>query len=108
MEPHSLTTGVQPNVGGQRLTGPAEAAMAISKNRLPVEPGFISCMSQLEAFKHSDSSKSDGNIVKVESSIKDLKEQDSGTVEEQLFPTGIVADLQKSIESSSFRSYIGR
>ena len=108
MGPHSLTTGAQPNVGGQRLTGPAEAAMAISKNRLQVGSGFTSCMPQVEAVKKSDGSKSDENIVKVESSIKDLKEQDTGTVEEQLFPTGIVADLQKSIESSSFRSYIGR
>ena len=107
VEPHSLSSGVQPNGSGQRLTGPAEVAMAMSKNRLAVEPGFNSRMPQVEAFKQSDSSKSDGSIIEVPSSIKDLQEQDSGNVKEQLFPTGIVADLQKNIESSSFRSYIG-
>ena len=108
MGPHTLTTGVQPNVSGQRLTGPAEVAMAISKNRLPVGPGFISCMPQIDAFKQSDSTKSDGSVNKIPSSIKDLEDQDGGNVEEKLFPTGIVADLQRNIESSSFRSYIGR
>ena len=108
MGPHSLITGVQSNVNGQRLTGPAEAAMAISKNRLPVVSGFIPYMQQIEALKQSTSSKPDESSLKIPSLIKDLQDQDVGSVEEQLFPTGIVADLQKNIESSSFRSYIGR
>ena len=34
--------------------------------------------------------------------------QVSDNIEETLFPTGMVADLQHNIENSSFRSYIGR
>ena len=85
--------------------GPAEVAMEISKN------GTGTCKSmQISTAGHFQQNLE----VRVEhtqsdSSKKHFQDKEaSGNIEEKLFPTGMVADLQQNIENSSSRSYIGK
>ena len=87
-----------------RLTGPAYVAMEISKNGSAARKW--SQISTERYFEPNTDVRS--KHTQSDFSMKHIENKGCGNIEEKLFPAGMVADLQKNIEGSSVRSYIGR